>query len=76
MTQPTLSCAIFFLLSRSVDAFRRIINLDMPFRAINRGGQAVGGGVLPLLAQKGCLSVTWYIKGLEAGAKPPRIKLY
>ena len=41
------------------------------------GGQAVGGGgVLPLLAQKGCLSVTWYIKGLEAGAKPPRIKLY
>lgn len=74
MTQPTLSCAIFFPLPRCVDAFRRIINQAMPFRAINLG--AGGGEVLPLMARKGCFSVTCYINGLEAGAKPPRIKLY
>lgn len=45
MTQPTLSCAIFFPLPRSVDAFRRIINQAMPFRAINLG--AGGGGYSP-----------------------------
>lgn len=45
----------------------------MPFRAINLGA---GGEVLPLMARKGCFSVTCHIKGLEAGAKPPRIKLY
>ena len=73
MTQPTLSCAIFFPLPRCVDAFRRIINQAMPFRAINL---VAGGEVLPLMARKGCFSVTCYIKGLEAGAKLPRIKLY
>lgn len=73
MTQPTLSCAIFFPLPRPVDAFRRIVNQALPFRAINLGA---GGEVLPLMARKGCFSVTCYIKGLEAGAKPPRIKLY